>query len=134
MFQYCIYPTKKQASLLKLTLEECRWLYNETLAYRKNAWEQERTSVDWYDSKARIPLLKQDRPSLKLVHSQVLQNVTDSRCGHRQVMPLSKRLFTCPDCSLELDRDINASLNILSVGLHTLGTQPVEAPAFTHGE
>ena len=370
MFQYRIYPTKKQASLLKLTLEECRWLYNETLAYRKNAWEQEQTSVDWYDSKARIPLLKQDRPSLKLVHSQVLQNVTErvelalraffrrikagdtpgyprfkgegrydsftysqsgfalhkerlvlskvghikiilhrplrgkiktltiqrsatgkwyacfsvecdperlpdvpsqvgidvglntfamlstaekidnprffrqeekalakaqrhaakekecvserkekfkvvarvherigfrrdnfshqksrtivdrfgvicvedlyikrmtrnhclaksihdaawseffsklsykaeeagrkfvkvnpaytsqtcSRCGHRQVMPLSKRLFTCPDCSLELDRDINASLNILSVGLHTLGIQPEEAPIFT---
>ncbi len=57
-------------------LEECRWLYNNTLAYRKNAYEQEGRTADWYETKARIPLLKSERPSLKNVHSQVLQDVT----------------------------------------------------------
>ena len=58
-------------------LEECRWLYNNTLAYRKEAHEQEGRNAGWYETKARIPLLKQARPSLKGVHSQVLQNVTE---------------------------------------------------------
>jgi putative transposase len=77
MFQYRLFPTKKQTTALEKLLEECRWLYNETLAYRKDAWEQRHERVSWYESKARIPLLKQERPTLKQVHSQVLQNVTE---------------------------------------------------------
>src|SRR5271157_2758669 len=77
MFQYRLFPTKKQTSQLEAALEECRWLYNETLAYRKDTWEHEQRAVSWYESKARIPALKDERPSLKTVHSQVLQNVTE---------------------------------------------------------
>jgi putative transposase len=40
-----------------------------------------------------------------------------SSCGHRQVMPLSKRVYDCPECGLSLDRDTNAAKNILSLGL-----------------
>lgn len=47
-----------------------------------------------------------------------------SRCGHRQPMPLSERIFHCPCCGLDLDRDINASLNILAIGLDSLGLVP----------
>ncbi|MGY2710222.1 RNA-guided endonuclease InsQ/TnpB family protein [Thermostichus sp. MS-CIW-28] len=36
-----------------------------------------------------------------------------SRCGHRQKMPLQERVFRCPCCGLELDRDLNAALNLL---------------------
>lgn len=57
-------------------LEQCRRLYNNTLAYRRDAYEQEGRTADWYETKARIPLLKSSRPSLKGVHSQVLQEVT----------------------------------------------------------
>jgi putative transposase len=38
-------------------------------------------------------------------------------CGHRQVMPLSVRVYTCERCSVERDRDQNASLNILHTAL-----------------
>jgi len=34
---------------------------------------------------------------------------------------LAERVYRCPSCGLELDRDHNASLNILAVGLHGLG-------------
>jgi putative transposase len=50
-----------------------------------------------------------------------------SGCGHRQPMPLSERVYHCPCCGLEIDRDLNASLNILAMGLHSIGTQSVEA-------
>ena len=75
MFQYRIYPTKKQVTRLNETLEECRWLYNHLLEQRKTAYEQDGISLSLYQQQATYPLLKQERPSLLCVHSQVLQNV-----------------------------------------------------------
>jgi putative transposase len=47
-----------------------------------------------------------------------------SRCGHRQKMPLADRVYECLCCCLELDRDLNAALNILRLGLQALGLVP----------
>ena len=46
---------------------------------------------------------------------------TCSSCGHRQKMPLSDRTYHCPCCGMEKDRDHNASLNILRLGLESPG-------------
>src|SRR5437588_7234812 len=75
MFQYRISPTKKQIQSLEATLEECRWLYNHLLEKRKDAYEQDGKSISLYGQQATYPILKQARPSLATVHSQVLQNV-----------------------------------------------------------
>src|SRR5713101_2593300 len=75
MFQYRIYPTKKQETLLDETLEECRWLYNHLLEKRKEAYEHEGKSLLLYQQQKTYSLLKVERPSLDIVHSQVLQNV-----------------------------------------------------------
>jgi putative transposase len=75
MFQYRIYPTKKQETTLNETLEECRWLYNHLLEKRKTAYEQEGNGLSCYEQQATYPLLKQERSSLNIVHSQVLQNI-----------------------------------------------------------
>lgn len=45
-----------------------------------------------------------------------------SQCGHRQPLSLSDRTYACPCCGLVLDRDFNASLNILRVGQHSLAS------------
>ena len=42
---------------------------------------------------------------------------TCSCCGHVQDMPLSRRVYECPSCGMSLDRDLNASINILNVGM-----------------
>ena len=57
------------------TLELCRQTYNETLAVRKNAYEQEGKSVSYYETKKLLPQCKEEKPELKSVHSQVLQEV-----------------------------------------------------------
>ena len=43
-----------------------------------------------------------------------------SNCEHKQIMPLSKRIFECKNCGLKLDRDLNASLNIKKLTINIL--------------
>lgn len=43
-----------------------------------------------------------------------------SACGQRQEMPLSVRVYECPNCDLIMDRDHNSSMNILEEALHEL--------------
>ena len=74
-FQYRLYPTKAQKRKLAQALEECRWLYNHTLAFRKEAWEEYSVSVSLFDTQKRLPIWKQEHPQLLSIHSQVLQNV-----------------------------------------------------------
>lgn len=45
-----------------------------------------------------------------------------SGCGERVAKSLSERAHHCDTCGLELDRDHNAALNILSKGLGLIGT------------
>jgi putative transposase len=74
-FEYRLFPTKKQAHQLEKALEECRWLYNHLLEQRKTSYECEGKSWSLYEQQDTFSLLKATRPSLKGVHSQVLQNV-----------------------------------------------------------
>lgn len=76
-FQFRLHPTKKQAKALERSLEECRWLYNELLEERIVAYEELEMALSKYDQMMFLPLLKEERPSLVGIHSQVLQNVVD---------------------------------------------------------
>ena len=55
---------------------------------------------------------------------------TCSRCGAINRNKLAEyRIFTCPDCGLEIDRDLNAAINILNKGLKAQqGGNPPAAP------
>ena len=75
MFQYRLYPTKRQRKALDATLDECRWLYNHLLEKRRESYEQTGKGLTCYEQQATYRVLKHERPSLKGVHSQVLQNV-----------------------------------------------------------
>jgi transposase len=121
MFQYQLYPTKRQLKKLEAVLVECRWLYNETLAYRKSA----------FFAQVFAKAEEAGRIAVKVNPAYTSQDC--SRCHHRQKMPLSERTYHCPCCLLSIDRDLNAALNIKAVGLHSVGL-PLEAPAFMHGE
>src|SRR5215216_1988060 len=73
-YKYRIYLTNGQRRILNTMLEECRWVYNQTLEAREFAHENS-IKCGLYDTQAMLPGWKEKRPSLKLVHSQVLQNV-----------------------------------------------------------
>lgn len=72
--KYRLYPTKAQRRILEETLELCRWVYNQTLATRKEAYEQRGTSLSHRDIQNMLPAWKSEKPELKRAHSLVLQN------------------------------------------------------------
>jgi putative transposase len=59
---------------------------------------------------------------------------TCSSCGYiNKDLELKDRIYKCPQCNIEINRDYNASLNILGLGLQSLRQQaklaaPLEAP------
>jgi putative transposase len=75
-YRYRLMPTKSQVHILERQLELCRWVYNDTLAYRKNAWEIEQRTVRRFETQDRLPQLKLEIPEIKEVYSMTLQNVT----------------------------------------------------------
>jgi putative transposase len=76
-FKYRLKPSRSQRTKLNRTLELCRWVFNETLATRKNTWDQERKTLSLYDTNKLLTIWKRDHPELVSVHSQVLQNVQE---------------------------------------------------------
>ena len=52
-----------------------------------------------------------------------------SKCGLIVKKGLSVRIHRCPHCGLVMDRDQNAAINILRLGLQSLGIQSIEAPS-----
>ena len=75
-YKYRLNPTPAQRTALNATLDASRWVYNKTLEVRKEAWEQRKESVSYYDSKKMIPMWKDEHPFLTQAHSQVLQNAS----------------------------------------------------------
>lgn len=77
---------------LENTLEECRWLYNHLLEKRKTAYEQVGKRLSCYAQQATYPILKEQRPSLNRVHSQVLQeDLNVNRMVHNHCLSKSIR-------------------------------------------
>jgi putative transposase len=74
-YRFRLYPTKAQGTILNQTLEHCRRVYNDTLGLRKDSWEKDGKSISLYDTNSILVTWKCQRPELKQVYSQVLQQV-----------------------------------------------------------
>ncbi len=57
---------------------------------------------------------------------------TCSNCGCKKELSLSERVFKCNECGFELDRDLNAAINIKTAGLAGLACGP-ESSGFRDG-
>lgn len=74
-FKYRIYPNKSQIAKLENTLSVCCELYNAGLQERIEAYKLQRKSLCYFHQKSELPELKQAVPEIKVVYSQVLQDV-----------------------------------------------------------
>ncbi len=73
-FRFRLYPTKQQAALLDETLSGCCELYNAALQERRDAWRINRESINFAGQSAQLVEIKQVRPELNGIYSQVLQD------------------------------------------------------------
>lgn len=74
-YKYRLYPTKAQISTLNRTLDLCRKVYNNTLAFRRDAWDYDQKSVSLFETNKELTSWKSEYPELSTVYSHVLQNV-----------------------------------------------------------
>ena len=59
---------------------------------------------------------------------------TCSECGNVQDMPLSERIFHCRRCGMSMDRDLNASINILRLGIKKYLTTSGQGESHASGD
>ncbi|HEY0737359.1 MAG TPA: transposase [Herpetosiphonaceae bacterium] len=67
-FKYKLYPTRQQAAAMLTMLDTHRHLYNRALEERKDAWEQERRSVNYGDQSAHLKIERTTNPYLALTN------------------------------------------------------------------
>ena len=73
-FQYRLYPSQEQESVLDNTLETLRHLYNGALAQRIDAYKHEGRTIGYVEQQNRLPLLKETAQLLAVLYSQVAQD------------------------------------------------------------
>lgn len=76
-YKFRLYPTKYQRTGMGRTLDLCRWTSNQTLAYRKNAWEMEGKSVSNCETRNLLSDWNEEKPELNEVFSQPPQNALE---------------------------------------------------------
>jgi putative transposase len=74
-FKYRFFPTDEQAAQLAQTFGCSRYVYNQALEFRTTAWQQEKKSVGYHETAAKLTEWKKEpeRAFLSQVSSVVLQ-------------------------------------------------------------
>lgn len=74
-YKYRLYPNKQQEEQIQKTFGCCRFVYNQTLAYRKNLYETEKKSMSKFDCNIYCTrVLKKEYEWLKEVDKFALNN------------------------------------------------------------
>src|SRR5206468_3289811 len=74
-YQHRLYPSRAQTTRLNGTLALVCELYNAGLQERRDAYRLERKSIRYIEQANQLPDIKEARPELNEIHSQVLQDV-----------------------------------------------------------
>ena len=69
-----VYPTSEQSCSMEEWLETLRWLFNRSLAERKDAYKTDKQNITYRQQRDALPALKQKFPRLRRVPSQVTQD------------------------------------------------------------
>jgi len=86
------------------------------------------SDVAWSDFFTRLVAKAEETARQVVKVPPAYTSQTCSCCGHRQEMPLAVRVYECSVCGLVMDRDHNASVNILDEACGRAGRVIPEAP------
>lgn len=73
-FKYRLYPNRQQRERLQTTLDVCRELYNAGLQERRDGYQVAKAKLNYYTQANQLSDIKEVRPDVADVHSQVLQD------------------------------------------------------------
>ncbi|HAA57266.1 MAG TPA: hypothetical protein DCE42_21040, partial [Myxococcales bacterium] len=59
-----IYPTSEQSNSMEEWLETLRWLFNRSLAERKDAYKTDKQNITYRQQRDALPALKKKYPQL----------------------------------------------------------------------
>ena len=105
-YKYRIYPNSEQRIQIAKTFGCCRFVYNQTLAYRKEIYEKEKKSVSKTDCNNYCNReLKKDYEWLKEIDKFALTNAIYNMDTAYQ--KFFKEHAGYPKCGAEHNRDIN---------------------------
>jgi putative transposase len=76
MYKYRLYPSQTQTKILEEQLELCRQTHNQLLQRCRDAYRETGRLPTQFDLNKALTTHKRQRPELRRVHSQVLQNVS----------------------------------------------------------
>ncbi|HEX8650223.1 MAG TPA: transposase [Pyrinomonadaceae bacterium] len=74
-YKYRLFPSRAQTTRMDGTLALLCELYNAGLQERRDAYRLERKSIRYVEQANQLPGIKESRPELNKIHSQVLQDV-----------------------------------------------------------
>ena len=80
-YKFRLYPTAEQAILINKTIGCCRFVYNEALGAKIDAYSTGQTDLSIYDCIKRLPSLKKQYPWLAEVDSTGLQSAIRDDLG-----------------------------------------------------
>jgi len=72
-YRFRFYPTFEQLNYFAKTFGCCRWVYNEFLDRKQQAWKNDKHTLNYNECSALLPELKKKNPWLKEVSSVCLQ-------------------------------------------------------------
>lgn len=140
-FRYRIYPTKKQKNRMNMILSECCWLYNHLLELRIKTYQETNVSLSNYDCQKMFKSIKEERPSLNVIHSQSVQQVSERielafqsffrriKSGEKPGFPRFKGIgwydsFTYPQSGFKISNNklILSKIGYINIKLH----RPIE--------
>jgi len=72
--QYRIYPTTKQHQTFETQLDACRNIYNQSLAWRKQVYEQRDETINYGTQQAALTPLREESLFWSVLHIDILQD------------------------------------------------------------
>ena len=110
--------TKKQLKLPFKDGRPCKWVKDVHDEERDNYEFDECLEIHGFVRGCSSAVMILRPAELIVIDRFYPSSKTCSRCGWKNKdLKLSDRTFVCKDCGLEIDRDLNAAINIQAVGV-----------------
>ena len=123
---------KVSTKLVKESQFDCFCIEDLSLQGMKKLWGRKVSDLGWYTftSMLNYKALKEGKILKKIGRFEASSQICHC-CGHRQKMPLDVRTYECPECGMNMDRDLNAAINIRNFALRDLKSSGNEATTGT---